>query len=125
MAKKEFITEKFKRLDELSDVELIEKLEGRIGPVGDMNRDIIKAILDKRLKISIQDLIRKIETLNKTTSFYSLILIILTLNLINIGLLTLSASPVANLLEAKIIGISTAAISIIVLIMAIFKRLKN
>jgi len=78
MVKKEFTKEVQKRLDNLSDVELIEELDGTTYGAGEVYRDIIRALLDKRLKITIQDLTKNVKKFNKKSSCYTKILIWLT-----------------------------------------------
>lgn len=53
MVKKEFTQPFAKAFNERSDVELIEDLGGVT--LGNHERDVIKAILDKRMKIVMQD----------------------------------------------------------------------
>ena len=78
MVKKEFTKEIQKRLNNLSDIELIEELDGQAYGSGEVYREIIRAILDKRLKRSIQDLKEVIQKGNRITEKYSKSLLKLT-----------------------------------------------
>jgi hypothetical protein len=74
--KKEFTAPRPLGFDKLSDIELIEVLDRGTSTPSEI--DVIKAILDKRTKITIQDLKNAIVSLNNKSSRYSMILIILT-----------------------------------------------
>lgn len=74
MAKKEFTNERLKKLNDLSDVELIEELWAASDP----KKELIKALLDRRLKIVINDLKETTKINNQTTKNHNLILIWLT-----------------------------------------------
>ncbi len=54
MSKKEFTEERPKRLDDLSDIELIEHLDKGTGTTAE--REVTQALLDRRLKIVLNDL---------------------------------------------------------------------
>ena len=71
MVKKQFTKPLQRKLNDLSDVELIEEMDNGIIGSGEVYRDVIKAILDKRLKKAIQ-------SLDKNTARYSKVLIWLT-----------------------------------------------
>ncbi|MDD5015239.1 MAG: hypothetical protein PHW73_09125 [Atribacterota bacterium] len=68
MVKKEFTNELLKRLNDLSDIELIEELDRPTqGGSGSYYNNLIKAILDKRLKTAVQDLTENVKKGNKVT----------------------------------------------------------
>ena len=77
MVKKEFTNETLKKLNDLSDVELIEELEKPTYGSGEFYNNLIKAILDKRLKTAIQDLDKNTQRYSKTLIFLTIILGIL------------------------------------------------
>ena len=80
MVKKEFTNGILKRLNDLSDIELIEELDRGTFGSGEAYNNLIKALLDKRLKTAIQDL-------NRNTMRYSRRLIDLTILLFFLALI--------------------------------------
>lgn len=88
MEEKEFKNHTLKKLNNLSDIELIEELDKATYGGGDVYRDLIKAILDKRLKITIQDL-------DRNTRNYSGRLIGLTVLLFFVALIQVFVSVMA------------------------------
>ena len=91
--KKNFTDKDILALDAKSDVELIESLNTTINPVV---RQIVEALLNRRLKRVIQDLTDNVKAGNKSTSKYSKVLIWLT---VSIALLTI-VMTVATVLVA-------------------------
>lgn len=79
MVKKEFTKGVQKGLNNLSDIELIEELDGSTYGSGEVYREIIRAILDKRLKTSIHDLKKVTQKSNEKTEKYNKLLFKLTI----------------------------------------------
>ena len=91
MVKKEFTRQLQKRLNDLSDVELIEELDGQTLGTGETYQNIVKAFLDRSLKITIQDLTEVIQKNNTKTKIHNKILIWLTIVITGLALLNLIA----------------------------------
>jgi len=87
MVKKEFTEERPKTYNDMSDVDLIEFLD--TGTLTTAQRDVVRAILDKRTKRSIQDLKETIEKSNNTAIKYNKWLIGLTIAIAVLTLLML------------------------------------
>ena len=69
MVKKIFTKSLQQKLNNLSDIELIEDIDNDSAAVsGEAHRTIIRAILDKRLKKSIHNLTEVIQNSNKKTT---------------------------------------------------------
>jgi len=82
MVKKEFTRQLLKNLNDLSDVELIEELDAGTMGSGEYYQNVIKGLLDKRLKIAIQDLTENVKRGNETTAKYNKWLVRLTIAIV-------------------------------------------
>ena len=93
--KKNFTDKDILALDAKSDVELIEELNTNLNIV---TRQIVEALLNRRLKRVIQDLTDSVKAGNKSTSKYSMALIRLT---VAIALLTIVMTIATVLVAAR------------------------
>ena len=89
MVKKEFRNQTLRRLNNLSDIELIEELEKSTYGSGEFYNNLIKALLDKGLKIAVQDLTKNIKNGNEITKKYNKRLVGLTIVIVTLTLLML------------------------------------
>lgn len=117
MTKKDFTNEVPKRLNDLSDIELIEELEKGSYGSGDVYESLIEAILNKRLKIVIQDLTKNVQRGNEATTKYNRALIILSFMMFFVSVMQvtfavygLSGTPIHR------VGLITAFIVLVIVV---------